>query len=267
MALREDSSETGRLRGLVALVTGGGRGIGAAVAERLSSEGATVLVGDIDGDSAAHTAARLEERGLAARGLTMDVTSPRDREHAIDMARGLGRLDILVNVAGVFASQLPHDVDIDSWRRVFAVNVEGLFFCCQAALPLMRSQHSGRIINFSSTGAQVGTPALISYNASKAAVLAITRGLATQYGPDGITVNTVMPGIIATAMWDIINRDVGPLVGFAPGQMMADRVQRIPLGHAGEPQDVASVVAFLASDDARYVTGQTLNVSGGLLMA
>jgi meso-butanediol dehydrogenase/(S,S)-butanediol dehydrogenase/diacetyl reductase len=265
MVLSEPQS--GRLKGRVALVTGAGGGIGVAVARRLADEGAAVVLGDIDGDSVARVAAELQGRGNTARGVTMDVTRADDRERAVAAAVALGGLDILVNAAAIFAPQLPHDVDAQSWRRVFAVNVEGLFFCCQAALPIMRERRYGRIINFSSTGAKVGTPALISYNASKSAVLAITRGLAAQYGPEGITINTVLPGIIATAMWETINRDVGPLVGFAPGEMMADRVRRIPLGRPGVPEDVASVVAFLASDDAGYVTGQAINVCGGLLMA
>lgn len=267
MADAGPQAQAARLRGRVALVTGGGRGIGAAIADRLAAEGASVVIGDIDGDSAARVAAEIATNGGQTRSVSMDVTEVRDRERAVAIAMKLGGLDILVNAAAIFVPQLPHDVDLVSWRRVFAVNVEGLFFCCQAALPIMRERRYGRIINFSSTGAKVGTPALISYNASKSAVLAITRGLASQYGPDGITVNTVLPGIIGTTMWDTINADVGPMVGFAPGEMMADRVRRIPLGRAGAPEEVASVVAFLASDDATYVTGQALNVCGGLLMS
>jgi NAD(P)-dependent dehydrogenase (short-subunit alcohol dehydrogenase family) len=267
VALGEPKSVAGRLRGRVALVTGAGGGIGAAVTRRLADEGAAVVVADIDGSAAARVAAECQDRGGTARAVTTDVTSAGDRERAMAIAGELGGLHILVNAAAIFVPQLPHDVDLASWRRVFAVNVEGLFFCCQAALPMMRERHYGRIINFSSTGAKVGTPALISYNASKSAVLAITRGLASQYGPDGITVNTLLPGIIESPMWDTINQDVGPMVGFGPGQMMADRVRRIPLGRAGVPDDVAGVVAFLASDDARYITGQALNVCGGLLMA
>jgi NAD(P)-dependent dehydrogenase (short-subunit alcohol dehydrogenase family) len=256
-----------RLRGRVALVTGGGRGIGAAVAKRLVGEAAAVVVGDVDGGSASQVAAELQRAGGVALGVQMDVTIAADRERAITTAKQLGGLHILVNCAAILAPQLPHDVDADAWRRVFAVNAEGLFFCCQAALPIMRAQRYGRIVNFSSTGARIGTPALIAYNASKSAVLAITRGLATQYGPDGITVNTVLPGIVGTPMWATIDADVGPMVGFPPGEMMRDRVRRIPLGRAGVPDDVASVVAFLASDDARYITGQALNVCGGLLMS
>lgn len=255
-----------RLVGRVALVTGAARGIGAAVAGRLAAEGAAVLVADVDGETAEHTAADLRARGQIAEGLEMDVTRAEHRDAAVARARELGGLHVLVNAAGIIAPQLPDEVDLETWRRVFAVNTEGVLFCCQAAIPIMREQHYGRIVNFSSTGARIGTPALISYNASKAAVLAITRGFASQYGPDGITVNSVAPGIIDTAMWETINAEVGPKVGFAPGTMMDDRIRRIPLGRAGLPDDVASVVAFLASDDSQYVTGQVLNVCGGLLM-
>jgi NAD(P)-dependent dehydrogenase (short-subunit alcohol dehydrogenase family) len=174
---------------------------------------------------------------------------------------------VLVNAAGIIIPELPQDVTAAAWQKVFAVNVEGLFFCCQAAVPLMQAENHGRIINFSSTGAKIGTPALISYNASKAAVLAITRGFASQFGRDGITANSVLPGIVDTAMWEMINAEVGPMVGFAPGTIMQDRVARIPAGRAGVPDDVAAVVAFLASDGAGYVNGQSINVCGGLLMS
>ena len=255
-----------RLAGRVALITGAGRSIGAATALRLASEGASVVIGDIDGAAAAATAGEIEKRGGVARGIVMDVTSAADRERAVETARSMGGLHILVNNAGIIVPALPEDVDLDGWRRVFAVNTEGLYFCCQAVLPVMKEQHYGRIVNFSSTGARIGTPALISYNASKAAVLAITRTLAGYYGPHGITVNSVSPGIVNAGQWMQINQEVGPMVGFAPGEMMNDRIKRIPLGRAAVPEDVAKVVAFLASDDAGYVTGQTVNVCGGLLM-
>jgi NAD(P)-dependent dehydrogenase (short-subunit alcohol dehydrogenase family) len=255
-----------RLSGRVALVTGAGGAIGESVAHRLAAEGASVLVGDIDEGSAVRVAREIEKEGGVAQGISMDVTSAEDRSRAVERARELGGLHILVNNAGIIVPQMPKDVTLDAWRRVFAVNVEGLYFCCQAVLPVMQEQHYGRIVNFSSTGAKVGTPALISYNASKSAVLAITRTLAAQYGPDGITVNTVSPGIVNAGQWLQINAEVGPMVGFAPGEMLKDRVRRIPLGRAAVPEDVAKVVVFLASDDAGYVTGQTVNVCGGLLM-
>lgn len=261
------SEAQGPLAGRVALVTGGGRGIGAAVARRLAGDGAKVVVADIDAGSAASVAAAIGAAGGIAAPVAMDVTVAADRQRAVDAAAGLGGLHVLVNIAGIIAPELPEDVTAAAWQRVFAVNVEGLFFCCQAALPAMRAQGFGRIINFSSTGAKVGTPALISYNASKAAVLAITRGLAAQFGREGITANSVLPGIVDTAMWETINAEVGPMVGFAPGTMMQDRIARIPVGRAGVPDDVAAVVAFLASDGAGYVNGQSINVCGGLLMS
>jgi meso-butanediol dehydrogenase / (S,S)-butanediol dehydrogenase / diacetyl reductase len=256
----------GRLSGRVAWVTGAGGGIGAAVSARLAADGAAVLVTDVDGDAVAQVAARLRAHGSTVMALRVDVTCAEERSAAVAAAVALGGLHVLVNAAGIIAPQLPEDVDEQTWRRVFAINTDGLYFCSQAAIRVMREQAYGRIVNFSSTGAIIGTPALISYNAAKASVLAITRGLAAHHGRDGITVNAVLPGIIDTSMWETINAEVGPLVGFEPGRMMADRITRIPLGRAGRPEDVASVVAFLASDDAAYVTGQSLSVCGGLLM-
>ena len=265
----ETNDATGAARSLtgrVAWVTGAGHGIGAAVAMRLARDGAKVLVTDIDGGGASSVADQITALGWTGAALRVDVTAAHDRAAAVSAAEDLGGLHILVNAAGVIAPQLPQDVDESTWRRVFAINSDGLYFSCQAAVKVMRRRRYGRVVNFSSTGAVIGTPALISYNAAKSSVLAITRGLAAHCGPDGITVNAVLPGIIDTAMWDTINEEVGPLLGFEPGQMMADRITRIPLGRAGTPDDVASVVAFLVSDDAAYVTGQGLSVCGGLFM-
>jgi NAD(P)-dependent dehydrogenase (short-subunit alcohol dehydrogenase family) len=255
------------LEGRVALVTGGGGGIGAAVARRLAGDGARVVIADIDATGAAGVEREIREAGGTAAAVRVDITLDADRGRAIGAAADLGGLDILVNAAGIIVPELPQDVTPAAWHKVFAVNVEGLFFLCQAALAPMRARKHGRIINFSSTGAKIGTPALISYNASKAAVLAITRGFAAQFGRDGITANSVLPGIVDTAMWETINAEVGPMIGFAPGLMMPDRVARIPVGRAGVPDDVAAVVAFLASDGAAYVNGQSINICGGLLMS
>ncbi|MBN9010672.1 MAG: SDR family oxidoreductase, partial [Rhizobiales bacterium] len=222
---------------------------------------------DIDAAAAGTVAERIGKAGGTAAAMRMDVADAGDRERAVEAAAKLGGLHVLVNAAGILIAELPQDVTPASWAKVFAVNVEGLFFTCQAALPLMRGQKHGRIINFSSTGAKLGTAALISYNASKSAVLAITRGFATQFGREGITANSVLPGIIDTSMWEVINAEVGPMIGFAPGTMMEDRVGRIPVGRAGVPDDVAAVVAFLASEGAAYVNGQSINVCGGLLMS
>jgi NAD(P)-dependent dehydrogenase (short-subunit alcohol dehydrogenase family) len=255
-----------RLTGRVAWVTGAGGGIGAAVCARLAQEGAAVLATDLDGAAVSRVTEQILADGHVVRALPVDVTRAEDRAAAVAAAVEMGGLHILVNAAGIIAPQMPLDIDEATWRKVFAINADGLYFCCQAAIPVMRAQHYGRIVNFSSTGAIIGTTALVSYNAAKASVLAVTRGLAAEFGRDGITVNTVLPGIVDTSMWETINAEVGPMIGFEPGKMLADRVSRIPLGRPGRPDDVASVVAFFASDDAGYVTGQSLNVCGGLLM-
>ena len=254
------------LAGRTALVTGAGRGIGAGIARRLAAEGARVVVADRDLTSAQEVAAGISAKGHAAVFARMDVTDERERSDAFRQADALGGLDILVNNAGIYSAQPVLDVDASSWHRVFEVNVQGLFFCCQAAIPAMLDRGRGRIVNVSSTAARIGNPAMIAYNASKAAVLAITRGLASEYSRQGTTVNSVLPGIIDTPMWQALDTDVAELLGFAPGTLMADRVGRIPVGRAGTPADVAAMVAFLVSDEAAYVTGQALHVDGGLSM-
>ncbi len=208
----------------------------------------------------------ISERGGTAVSVRMDVTNEHERSDTFRLAEELGGLDILVNNAGIFTAQPLLEVDASSWQRVFDVNVHGLFFCCQAAIPSMVARGHGRIINLSSTAARIGNPMMLAYNASKAAVLAVTRGLALEYGRHGITANSVLPGIVDTPMWEALDKDVAPLLGFAPGTLMADRVSRIPVGRAGTPDDISAMVAFLASDDAAYVTGQSIHVDGGLSM-
>lgn len=262
----EARAATAPLAGRTALVTGAGRGIGAGIALRLAADGAHVLVADRDLATAQEVAAGIAVAGGNAVSVRMNITNEQDRRDVFGQADRDGGLDILVNNAGIFTAQHLLDVDASSWERVFDVNVQGLFFCCQAAIPAMVAGGHGRIVNISSTAARIGNPMMLAYNASKAAVLAITRGLALEYGRHGITVNSVLPGIVDTPMWEALDTDVAPLLGFAPGTLMADRVARIPAGRAATPADVAAMVAFLASDDAAYVTGQSLHVDGGLSM-
>ena len=254
----------------VALVTGASRGLGASIARNLGAAGAAVAVNYFGNPVGAKSVVEdIRKAGGKAEAFRADVREEQQiRQMVSEIEKLFGPIDILVpNATG---PQPFIKIEEMTWRACLDqldFFVKSPLLLVQAVIGSMKKKRYGRIINFSSTGAKVGTPALISYNASKSAVLAITRGLASQYGPDGITVNTVLPGIIGTTMWDTINADVGPMVGFAPGEMMADRVRRIPLGRAGAPEEVASVVAFLASDDAAYVTGQALNVCGGLLMS
>jgi NAD(P)-dependent dehydrogenase (short-subunit alcohol dehydrogenase family) len=250
----------------VALVTGAGRGIGASIARRLARDGCTVVAADLDGGTAAAVAAELSADGGRALALTADVTRNDERRALVEEALGrFGRLDILVNNAGIYTAAPPLEVDEESWERVFRVNTQATFFCCQAVLPHMVERGYGRIVNLSSSAARLGNNTMIAYNASKLAVIAITRNLALEFGHAGVTVNCVLPGIIDTPMWASLNATVGPLLGFTPGALMDDRVARIPLGRAGTGDDVAGVVSFLVSDDAGYMTGQAINVTGGLL--
>jgi meso-butanediol dehydrogenase / (S,S)-butanediol dehydrogenase / diacetyl reductase len=265
-AVRTQANE-GRLDGKVALVTGAGQGIGAAVAARLSDDGARVVVADIDIATAKSVAESIANRGGTAFPAAMDVTIDGDRRRLIDAAiKRWGTIDILVNNAGIYVARPVLELSLDEWRRVFEVNAEGVFFMAQAALGVMVKKQYGRIINLSSTAAYTGTATMIAYNASKAAVLAITRSLAREYASLGVTVNSVLPGVVGTPMWDSLNEEVGPMLGFAPGALLADRVSRIPAGRPGSPEEVAAVVSFLASRESSYVTGQAINVCGGQFM-
>jgi NAD(P)-dependent dehydrogenase (short-subunit alcohol dehydrogenase family) len=189
------------LAGRTPLVTGAGRGIGAGIARRLAADGARVVVADRDLPSAQEVAAGISAMGHAAVFARMDVSDEQERSDAFSQAEALGGLDILVNNAGIYTAQPVLDVDASSWHRVFEVNVQGLFSCCQAAIPAMLDQGRGRIVNLSSTATRIGNPTMIAYNASKAAVLAITSGLASEYGRQGITVNSVLPRVVDTPMW------------------------------------------------------------------
>ncbi len=257
---------SGRFHQRVALVTGAARGIGRAIAVRLAAEGAHVVVSDVDAAGAEETAEAIRGTGQQADGAWLDVTDADSRTATITATcEQHGPIDILVNNAGIFTAQQPLEVSLASWRRTFAVNTEALFFCCQEVLPIMVERGYGRIVNLSSIAAKVGNPTMIAYNASKAAVMAITRNLGVAFAREGVTVNCVLPGIVDTPMWEDLNENVGPMLGYPRGTLMEDRAHTIPVGRVGRPADVAAVVAFLASEDAGYMTGQSINVTGGLL--
>jgi 2-hydroxycyclohexanecarboxyl-CoA dehydrogenase len=252
----------------VAIVTGAGRGIGECVAKRLAADGAAVIVADMDGGAARRVAEEIAGSGCSATALEVNVTSAVERAQMVHgTLEAYERIDILVNNAGIYRAAPPMEVDVESWREVFAVNAEATFFCCQAVIGQMIDQGYGRLVNFSSSAARIGNSAMIAYNAAKLAIVSITRNLALEFAPYGIHANCVAPGIIDTPMWESINQHVAPLLGFEAGTMLDDRVSKIPLGRAGTGHDVASVVSFLVSEDAGYMTGQVLNVTGGLVTA
>ena len=247
-----------KLEGKVALVTGAGRGIGAAIIERLAADGASVAVNYAKSkEDAEALAERVRANGGQAKAIRADISSPSEAKAFVDAAiKEFGRLDILVNSAGKFHIGPIGTFDEADVRSQFALNVDGPIFATQAAAAYFSSD-GGRVINVSSIIATRPVPGLSVYSATKAALDALTRVWAAELGPRGITVNAVAPGVVDTAML----REATTVMGEAAVQAM---VARTTLGRIGTPSDIADVVAFLASADARWITGQVVEASGGL---
>jgi 3-oxoacyl-[acyl-carrier protein] reductase len=249
----------GRLDGRVALVTGAGRGIGAATALRLAAEGARVALADLDLESAAQVAEQIGASGSEAFALACNVADHAAAQAAVEeTVSRFGRLDVLVNNAGVVRDNLLFKMSDEDFDTVVAVHVRGAFLCARAAQTAMVAQKYGRIISLSSTSA-LGHRGQINYAAAKAAIQGMTRTLAIELGPFGITANAVAPGFIDTAM----TQQTARRMGLEPEVYQKLAAERIPLRRVGQPAEVASVIAFLASDDASYVSGQTIYVAGG----
>jgi meso-butanediol dehydrogenase/(S,S)-butanediol dehydrogenase/diacetyl reductase len=250
-----------------AVVTGAAQGIGRAIAVRLARDGMDVVIADLSADRLDVVAREVRALGRHALPLAVNVTDAADRERLF--ARTLetfGRLDALVNNAGIQRIALPLDVTEEHWDAVMGVNAKATYFCCQRALKHMLIQRRGRIVNVASiAGKMASTIHHPIYNVSKAAVLAMTKTLALAYAADGIRVNAVCPGVIATPMQDVVDREFAAVMGSSPAEVRAERVGRIPVGTIGAPEDVAALVSFLLGPDAHYLTGQALNVDGGLL--
>jgi 3-oxoacyl-[acyl-carrier protein] reductase len=249
----------GRLDGQVALVTGAGRGIGAATALRLAADGARVTLADVDASGAEQVARHVAERGSEALAVACDVSDADAVQAAVDATvERFGRLDILVNNAGVIRDNLLFKMTDQDFDTVIAIHVRGAFLCVRAAQKQMVAQKHGRIISLSSTAA-LGNRGQTNYSAAKAALQGMTRTLAIELGPFGITVNAVAPGFIDTDM----TRATARRMGVDPEALQQGASQHIPLRRVGQPSEVASVIAFLASEDASYVSGQVIYVAGG----
>ena len=254
--------------GQVVIVTGAGQGIGRAIALRLAQNGMHVVVADRQADMAEACAGVLREAGHHALALPIDVGSAADRQRMIDVTLAeFGRLDALVNNAGIQRVALPLDVTEEHWDAVMDVNAKSVYFCCVAALRHMVAQRGGRLVNIASiAGKTASTIYHPIYNVSKAAVIAMTKTLAMAHAADGVRVNAVCPGVIETPMQHVVDAEFARVTGRPAADIRAERVGRIPMGMIGEGADVAGVVAFLLGPDARYMTGQAINVSGGLVM-
>jgi 3-oxoacyl-[acyl-carrier protein] reductase len=235
----------------VAVVTGGARGIGLAIAERLSAEGAAVALGDLDGAEAAEAASRLPGQAI---GVSCDVTDPDAVQGLVDEARAqLGSIDIMVNNAGITRDATMKKMSVDDFDTVVAVHLRGTWLGTKAASLGMRAEGTaGAIVNISSISGKVGNPGQTNYSAAKAGIVGMTKAAAKELGHTGIRVNAIQPGLIKTAM-----------TAAMPDEIFAAREKEIPLGRAGDPEDVANATLFLASDLSSYITGIALEVGGG----
>ena len=245
-----------RLDGSVAFVTGAGRGIGRAIALKLAEAGASVAVADLDEPSAHDTARACGERAL---GIRIDVTDPQSVRDAVARAeQALGPIDVLVNNAGWDKIEPFLESDEETWDRVIAINLRGVLNCVKAVLPGMVERGRGRIVSISSDAARVGSSGEAVYAAAKAGIIAFSKTIAREVARQQINVNVVCPGPTNTDLFQEVT-------GANP--RLADALKRaVPFGRLAEPDEIADAVVFLVSDEARFITGQTLSVSGGLTM-
>ena len=240
--------------GKIALVTGSGRGIGKAIAQKLSEIGATIVINDVS-DSAELTAQEIRASGKASLFIKGSVSSSQEVNSMMEkIISTFGRIDILVNNAGITRDQLTLRMTDEEWDAVMAVNLKGVFLCTRAALKYMMKQRGGRIINISSISGITGNPGQVNYCAAKAGIIGITKTVSKEMASRGITVNAIAPGFIETDMTQKLS-----------DKLKEEFSRRIPAGYFGTPRDVAEAVAFLTSDEARYITGQVLCVDGGLV--
>ena len=258
-----------RFEGKTVVITGGSRGIGAAIARRFANEGAAVLIAANE-PAAEEIAADIVAQGGKAAAFIADVTRKADVIALYDKAeRAFGSVDISIQNAGVITIAKIEEMTEAEWDKVMDVNTKGVFLCCQEAIRRMRKHgRGGRLINTASGQARQGFIFTPHYAASKFGVVGVTQSLAKEVAKERITVNAMCPGIIDTDMWAYNDQAWGKLLGqYKPGELMAEWVRDIPMGRAGSGEDVAGLVAFLASEDAAYITGQTINVDGGLIMS
>ena len=243
----------------VALVTGGARGIGRAICEAYAAAGAMVVAADISEDDARKTA-----KAVGGMAVAMDVSNMNSISAGIAAIEAeYGGIDILVNNAGIFNMASIDKITHEDYRQQYDVNVGGTIFTCQAAVPLMKRRGGGTIINFASQAGRRGEANVTIYCSTKAAVISITQSLALELASDNIRVNAIAPGVIDTPMWKHVDSQFAVYEHKPLGQKKLEVGEAVPLGRMGDPEDVAAPCVFLASDDARYITAQTLNVDGG----
>jgi len=256
----------GRLAGRTALVTGGASGLGRAIAARLADEGASVVISDVQRELGEQVAA-----GLGAQFLYQDVTSEEQWPLVLARAAALaGPVSILVNNAGIAGAAdrvSPEDTRLADWKQIFTVNVDSVFLGCRAGISAMRHTGGGSIVNMSSIAALLATPDSTAYGAAKAAVRQLTKSVAQHCAQErlGIRCNSVHPGEVRTPLWDGYIAQTAQAQGVPADQLVREAAARVPLGDMPKPGDIAAGVAFLCSDDARFITGAELIIDGGLI--
>lgn len=242
----------------VAIVTGGASGIGLGISERLAADGHAVAIFDRNGEAATDAAAKIAATGGTAAGFTVDVTDrPGVDAGVVAVQERFGAATILVNNAGLDGFDAFLKISLELWNRMLAVNLTGTFNCCQAVLPGMLEAGWGRIVNISSSSTHGGQPYMAHYVSAKSGVIGLTKSLALEFGPKGITVNTIPPGFIDTPMLRAAESK-GRL-----GGSVDDVIARTPVRRAGRPEDIAATCSFLVRDEAGYITGQVIGVNGG----
>jgi len=256
-----------RLRDRVAVVTGGGSGIGAAICKAFTEEGAAVAVGDLNSKAARQVADEIRASGGMAVAKVFDVSDPAAVEQAADEVESeLGPLSIWVNNAGVSYVSPFLECTEDQWERTLRVNLTGAFLGCRAAISRMLPRGRGVILNMSSQSGKVGNSHYAAYCASKFGIIGLTQSLAVEFAGRGIRVNALCPGVVMTPLWEGMIDDYARKRGLKPEDVRPYIESKIPMYRLCEPEDVARCAVFLASDDASYITGQAVNISGGSVM-
>ncbi len=254
------------LENKVALVTGATGSIGKGIAQRFYEQGARVFITDLNQDEIDRTYAEIDPNGRHCKGLAADVT---DHEQVVKVVRAAlnefgGKIDILINVAGIVAQGKVEDIDEQTWDRVFAVNCKGTFFFVKEVVPVMKENGSGKIINFSSKSGKTGSALMSHYSAAKAAIIGLTQSLAYELAPSSINVNCICPGITQnTGVWDNVSSGYVKNLNMPIDKIVDKFKAKVPLGRLAQVEDVVAVTCFLASKGADYMTGQAINVTGG----
>ena len=263
-----DTPSAGRFSGQVVVITGSAMGIGRATAIRFASEGAAVACLDIKQEENRATAADASALGAQTIALACDVRSRAEQAAAIvAVVEQWGRIDVLVACAGVYVGGPLPDIPPERWDDLVAVNLTGVLVSNILVSPIMIEQGRGAIVNISSMAGKTSWPNSAEYSATKSGVVGVTRSAAMELGPHGITVNAVCPGNTLTAMVQRVATEIGATLDMTGDQWLAMRAEDTALKRLAEPEEIAGVIAFLASDDARYITGQSIEVDGGLILS